>query len=300
MDRPRSPVQDAGRWVRSIRRCGRDRQWRNTKSGAASPHLGETAPLVVASYSVVSGGPPSRPCCRRAALLATRFGLLPPVHRLFQPVRYGRQLAIMIVAEDHLLDVVMVMVVGVDADVMPVADGFAVPAADVGNGSGNWDKSLSPYPVSRHPLRHRDLGDDGVARPNHSVPASARDCPMMVKGTGLRPQHRLTPPHARRTAAGEVLRGPSRSVRETHCAQGRRCYSGRRIMALARGTFRPGLESAETGRVGRIRRTRLAWRSRRQKLAGASGSSGGGCRGWADTPQRDRARRSWLLAPAAG
>ena len=65
MDRPRSPVQDAGLWVRSIPPLGCSPVAKHEERGA--PPLGETTPLVGA-YSIVRGGPQSRPGCRRAAL----------------------------------------------------------------------------------------------------------------------------------------------------------------------------------------------------------------------------------------
>ena len=70
MDRPRSPVEDAGRWVRSIPPLGCCAGWQNTKSGAASPQLGETAPLADA-YSIVGGDPTEPPRLPPRALLAT-------------------------------------------------------------------------------------------------------------------------------------------------------------------------------------------------------------------------------------
>ena len=76
------------------------RRWRNTKSGAASPPLGETTPLVGA-YSIVRSGPWSRPG-------------LPPVQRLLQPAGYDRE-SRMFVVVDHLLDVVVVAEVVTDA-----------------------------------------------------------------------------------------------------------------------------------------------------------------------------------------
>ena len=104
MDRPRSPVQDAGRWVRSIPPLGCSPLAKHEERGRL-PSLGETAPLFVA-YSIVSSGPPSRPGCRCATLRAAGFGLLPPVHRLLQPARGGEEFTIIVVAVYHLLDVV--------------------------------------------------------------------------------------------------------------------------------------------------------------------------------------------------
>ena len=72
MDRPRSPVQDAGRWVRSIPPLGCSPVAKHEERGRL-PHLGETTPLVGA-YSIVRGGSCSRPGCRRAAQGAAGLG----------------------------------------------------------------------------------------------------------------------------------------------------------------------------------------------------------------------------------
>ena len=65
MDRTRSPVEDAGRWVRSIPPLGCAPGGETRRAGLPPPPLGETTPLVDA-YSIVSGGPPCRPRGRRA------------------------------------------------------------------------------------------------------------------------------------------------------------------------------------------------------------------------------------------
>jgi len=84
--------------VRSIRRCG-VRRWRNTKSGAAFPKLGETAPLAGA-YSIVRGGPRVRPGCRCAALRAAGLG---HYQRFFKPGSGRREGIGLIVVCKHLL-----------------------------------------------------------------------------------------------------------------------------------------------------------------------------------------------------
>ena len=68
MDRPRSLVKDAGLWVRSIQPLWCRPVAKHNERGRLPP-LGETTPLVGA-YSIVIGGPSSRPGCRRAALRA--------------------------------------------------------------------------------------------------------------------------------------------------------------------------------------------------------------------------------------
>ena len=144
MDRPRSPVQDAGRWVRSIpplwcllvdkhEEWGRlpadgrdgparwrlfDCQWRLTQPPGYSP--------------------------RRAS--GRGLGLLLPVHRLLQPARYGWELRMFVVAVFHLLNVVVVVV----ADVPPVAG--VVAAGDESNAS-HWPATLSDPPGSP-PFHH--------------------------------------------------------------------------------------------------------------------------------------------------
>ena len=61
MDRPRSPVQDAGRWCGPFRRLDVRRVVKHEERGRL-PQLGETTPLL-GIYSIVSGGPRSRPVC---------------------------------------------------------------------------------------------------------------------------------------------------------------------------------------------------------------------------------------------
>ena len=72
MDRPRSLVQDAGLWVRSIQPLWCSPAAKHEERGRL-PLLGETTPLVGA-YSIVIGGPSSRPVCRHAAGNATGMG----------------------------------------------------------------------------------------------------------------------------------------------------------------------------------------------------------------------------------
>ena len=130
--------------------------------------------------------PLSRPGCHPVALRAAGVELLPPVHRLLQPARYGGEPGTFVVAVDHLLDVVVVMVAVVIADVLPVAD----PVADGGDGAGDWHDSLLVDPNCCHPLR--SIEDDAVACPTPSKPVSARDRDAMFMvlvrsaGTGSR------------------------------------------------------------------------------------------------------------------
>ena len=105
------------------------RRWRNTKSGAASPSVGRDDPLVGA-YSIVSGGPteppqlpPCRPGGRRALWLpATSFGCSNrPVVRL-------ETQRCLVVAVDHLLDVVVAVVVDVVPRLPPPATALVISA----------------------------------------------------------------------------------------------------------------------------------------------------------------------------
>ncbi len=112
---------------------------RNTKSGAASPQLGETTPLV-GIYSVVSGGPRSCLGSRPAALGAAGLGLSPPVHWSLQAARGDRKLRMFVVSGDHLLDVVVV--VAAVTDLLSAAD----PVAGIGHGVSDWRVGLSPAP----------------------------------------------------------------------------------------------------------------------------------------------------------
>ena len=133
---------------------------RNTKSGAASPQMGETTPLV-GIYSVVRGDPGSHPGCRHAALGAAGFGWLPPVQRLLQAALDGRELTMVVVAVDHLLDVLVLAVVAAVADVLLVAG----PVADASDNAGTW-------PGSCHPWRHIRYGP--VAYPSHPAQDAMR------------------------------------------------------------------------------------------------------------------------------
>ena len=126
------------------------RRWRNAKSGAASPTVGRDGPARWRQFDCqVSGGPRSRPGCRRAAPWAASFGWLPPVGRLEPPARDCREWAMMLVVVDRLLDVVAVVMV--DADATPAADSVAA----VSNGAGNRQDGPSFDPGSCHPLRRQ-------------------------------------------------------------------------------------------------------------------------------------------------
>ena len=164
MDRPRSPVQDAGRWVRSIQPLWCPPVAKHEERGRP-PAVGRDDParwrLFDCQWRLIE--PPQLPP-RRPLGAGPR---LPPVHRLLQPARHGTELRVVFVAMYHLLDVVVVVVIAAVAEVLPVAD--PVPAG--GYGAGYWHDSLSFEPDSRHPLLHP--GDDA---------------------------HRFTPSRARRTA----------------------------------------------------------------------------------------------------
>ena len=186
MDRPRSPVKDAGLWVRSIPRLRCVRRWRNTKSRAAFPRW-ERRPRSLAPIRLSLAAHQAAPV-NPAALRAAGPGLL-PVHRLQPPAHdVGELIMIFVLAVDYLLDVDLVVVVAVVADVLP----FGNWVADVGDGANDWRDNLcrSLAPDSCHPLRHS--GDDAVARPNHPAPVSATDSHGMVMsldgatGTGSR------------------------------------------------------------------------------------------------------------------
>ena len=107
------------------------RRWRNTKSGAASPQLGETTPLVGA-YSIVRSV-----AAQGAAQCATapRFGQRALGYRRFtgcsnRPEDAGEPTMI-VVAVNHLLNVIVAF--AVVADVVPVVN----PVNVVGNGTGD-------------------------------------------------------------------------------------------------------------------------------------------------------------------
>ena len=114
--------------------------------------MGETTPLVGA-YSIVRGGPRSRPGCRLAANWAADFGLLLLGLRLLQPARDYREPGMFVVVVDHLLDVVVdvIVVLLVVADALPVPK----PVATVGNGAGDGRDSLSLDPDTSCPALTR-------------------------------------------------------------------------------------------------------------------------------------------------
>ncbi len=135
MDRPRSLVQNAGLWVRSIQPLG------------CSPG-GETR----------RAEPPLRRWERRLrSLMPIRLsvgvGLLLPVRRLLQPARHGREVRMNVVVVDHLLDGVVIVV----ADVMPVDYVIAGPMAAFGKVAGSWRERLPFDPDISRPLRRRGM-----------------------------------------------------------------------------------------------------------------------------------------------
>ena len=82
MDRPRSPVQDAGRWVRSIQPLWCPPAAKHEKRGRL-PRW-ERRPRSLAPIRLSGAASHSRPVCRRAAGKATGLGYR-RVHRLQQP-----------------------------------------------------------------------------------------------------------------------------------------------------------------------------------------------------------------------
>ena len=149
-------------------RFGRDSRRRNTKTRAASPHLGETTPLV-GSYSIVTGSPaeprrlPPRRKSRRRGLDYRRF-----TGCSNRPATAGN-LAIIVVAGYNLLDVVwvVVMVFAFVADVPPVA----APVVATGSVDGDGYHGLSLELDSSRPLR--SIADDTVPVANLPRPVSA-------------------------------------------------------------------------------------------------------------------------------
>ena len=174
MDRPRSQVQDAGIWVRSIQPLGCPPVAKHEKRGRL-PFVGRDDPARWRLFDCqrqphraawVNATPPGR---------AAGFGLS-PVHGLLKPARDDQVLVMFAVAVNHLLDVVVVA--AVVADVVPVADPIA-------GGDGDWQDVPSISPDSCHPLIHH--GDDALARPNLPAPVSESDSrgTVMVLGCAI-------------------------------------------------------------------------------------------------------------------
>lgn len=125
-----------------------------------------------ASIRLSAAAPRRRP----AAHEATGIGL-PPVHWLLKPVRYDRELTMIVVfAVDHLFDVNLVVVV---ADSVPVAD----PVAAVGCDANDLLDWLSLDPDPHHPLRQIG-GSSAVALPNPPVLPSMSDSLVTVLAFG--------------------------------------------------------------------------------------------------------------------
>ena len=143
-----------------------------TRKAGPLSGLGETTPLL-GTYSVVRGGPRSRPGCSRAALWATGLELLPPVHRLRQPFRGGRELRMFVVVVDHLLEVVVVVIL----DELTVAD----VVADGGDVADSQRESLPPNPdLSRTGLTQ---GNDAESRPYLFPPYASFNRPGWLPGS---------------------------------------------------------------------------------------------------------------------
>ena len=133
MDRPRSPVKNAGLWLRSIQPLRCSSAAKHEERGSL-PAVGRDDParwrLFDCHWRPIK--PPRLPP-RRA--WGGGLGLL-PVHRLLQPARGHRELRMLVVVADHLLDVVVV--VAVAAEVVPVA----APFVHCGHGDGDWHNNL--------------------------------------------------------------------------------------------------------------------------------------------------------------
>ena len=173
MDRPRSPVQDAGRWVRSIQPLGCLPVDKHEERGRL-PAVGRDSPARGCLFD-----------CQRRLTQPPGFSPRPaweggpwdlsPVHRLLQPARGRRELRMFVVTVFHLLDVVVV--VSVVADVPPVAD--VVAAGEVG-GASHWPATLSdpprvpPSTSQRHsPVPPGDGRTTPTVRPCHGKPGMA-------------------------------------------------------------------------------------------------------------------------------
>ena len=120
MDRPRSPVKDAGLWVRSIQPLRCPPVAKHEERGRL-PRRWERRPRSLMPIRLSGAALRSCPDCRRSVLRATGRGC-PPVPRLLQPGRDDRERLMIVIAVNHLLDVVVVVVVAFVSDVLPVAD----------------------------------------------------------------------------------------------------------------------------------------------------------------------------------
>ena len=128
MDRPRSLVKDADRWLRSIQPLWCPPAAKHEERGRL-PRW-ERRPRSLAPIRLSLAAHQAAPV-DLAALRAAGPGFL-PVHRLLQPARDDGELTMVVVfAVDYLPDVNLVVVVAVVADVLPVTD----PLAAVGSGA---------------------------------------------------------------------------------------------------------------------------------------------------------------------
>ena len=104
------------------------------------------------------------PVAAAPTVKAAGFGFSLPVGRFGQPARYSREVKMIVVVVDHLLDDVVALgvvalgvVVAVDADALPVQYALVGPVAAIGNVAENRRESLSPAPTLPTPLRRRGM-----------------------------------------------------------------------------------------------------------------------------------------------
>ena len=232
MDRPRSPDKDAGRWVRSIRRCG-VRRWRNTKSEAAFPKLGETAPLA-GTYSIVRGGPRVRPGCRCAVLRAAGLDCY---QRFFKPGSGRREGIGLIVVCKHLL-------------VAYVEQPTVTDAVDeVWTDTGRWLDVLLLFTFSLGETPTRRSSPSAGLPPTPDVPLPRpRSCNRSA-GPGLRKARCAQDQAAQRNT-------PVGGWRKTQCTQGA-TPGNRRVRELERNRVRTTAMSKAAAPV----RSALQWQA---------------------------------------
>ena len=180
MDRPRSPVQDAGLWVRSIQPLWSWSPCWETRRAGPPPRTWERRPrsLTPIRLSVPAHAATLVSAARSAA--RRNLGLIAgsPIE---PPFGGRRELRMFVVAMFHLLDVVMVEVIAVVADLLAVVD--VVAAGDEG-GAGHWPRAPSDPPGA--PSFHRLSASarasllcwthyaHGPARPGNGYTESAR------------------------------------------------------------------------------------------------------------------------------
>ena len=175
-----------------------------------------------------------------------------------------------VVAGDHLLDVFVLVVVAAVADLLLVAG----PVDDASDNAGTW-------PGSCHSWHH--IGDGAVAGPGRPARDAMR--PRWCSAGQASPCRRRIASRAGVTTQGAGARHSS-------------------PRAGFGGNWRVGIGRTHAGRppvapVATVLRRRPSGPSQ-LRLAGTFRADGDCFRGWAATPQRDRARRSRSVTPAAG